>query len=622
MHSLLLAKSVITLIGSKEIVHTKEINEPEERLKLIPFSKANFAENLTTHNYTRYKVERSKLFLYLLGFLGYEQDGSEIEGDKGYTAKTLWVEENYLSNSYFQDFSSYYSGCYQAYEKLTRRIHIFSEIITEDQLFTEIHKQIKNSINQNNFWDCYRGHIVVKPIANAFIGATILKPYKSSNHSQWERSYNCCHDYKVNMFGAEISIKALIFQEQDRAVSNCASNALWCAFFRTHEIFRTPIPSSNSITQSAGLGPEGNRIFPALGGLSNLQISRAVKNIGLDVELRSGFSYVAKPELSFTKKRSKRFMHAYLSMGIPILVGYYIPALQENHIVTCLGFKRAKTLRYEKLRKIQQNEPVVLFADLIESFYIHNDQIGPYTRMDYTWEMTKDEENQFNKEKESLNISKGQSHLEFAIRIKWNRITYGYGYLISNISLVPKNVKVSFEDIYASISEIDSSIISILKRKFSSRHSNAVFYWDIALMKSNHYKREASDISSKSEKKKIMYTQYPDIVWVAKLFKINLEDNISELMNLIYDPSDVPSGFCLLQVNFLNEKFEIEFRDCSKQFFEKIFPTHYDPNHVITESALLQFVQPEVLSENHNSIFQNPDGKGPSLLSLTTKKDF
>ena len=84
-------------------------------MEVYQFTDDNFAEALS-NKYTSVEVIKSKNhFKYLLKYLK----------DKRIDAKTILIEEDYVSKDFLHDYTSYYALCFRKYPKFSKE-YIFS----------------------------------------------------------------------------------------------------------------------------------------------------------------------------------------------------------------------------------------------------------------------------------------------------------------------------------------------------------------------------------------------------------------------------------------------------------------------------------------------------------------
>lgn len=167
-------------------------------MKIAPYSEEELAASLS-NDYTTLDIIKSKNhFTYLSKYLG----------STGLKAKTILVEEDYISKDFLYDYVSYYALCFAKYAKVCKRVHFFDRNVSEEEFRKVV---ISSEIDHADFWSHYIGFIVVKPIPGRIIGYTVLKTYAQEPGS--ERTFWGLREYNIHLFGNSIKLKSLAFQE-------------------------------------------------------------------------------------------------------------------------------------------------------------------------------------------------------------------------------------------------------------------------------------------------------------------------------------------------------------------------------------------------------------------------
>lgn len=507
--------------------------------KLFIYSKSNLAKVLSNKLTSIDEVKLKFQYEYFLEYLG--------DGTDSLNAKTIIAENKYVSKSYLYDYSNYYSTCFYPYDRFCKRIHFFSEKISKKQFNLMLHS---DNDEFEKKWQSYLGFIVVKPLPGGKIGDTLLNTYKQTEANK--RIYSSTRDYTVNLFGKELKIKTLAFQEQDTIVSACATTALWSAFNMVSDKFQTTLPSPIEITKSAQSSYfEFGRILPAKGGLDHRQICNAIENIGLVTELRNS-SQLHQQADDLIKDFLKAFIYSYLKMGLPVLLGIKVEGKGE-HLITIVGFK-------EYSPDFENSEKISLSAQRIKRFYAHDDQCGPFSRIEFkenkkiqtAW--WKKEENEFGKTIVLKDENGKPLHLDAVVTSVF-------------IPVSPK-IRITFEDIFPIVSRIDLLLFGVfdLQREL---------VWDIYLQLSNDYKKNIKNDKRYNLrlKSKLLTKSLPKYIWVARgeIFNnIGIEmifdaTSISTAKHLCVSINIVDVGF----YSFWKRNFQIpEFIDRLKSAFK------------------------------------------------------
>jgi hypothetical protein len=318
------------------------------------FSQDNLYDSLSG-NASRTTVENHQQAQYLVGYLN----------DIG--AKKFVVEDEYVDGDYLADYQSYYATCFQPISRYCKRLHFFSSDFSETD-FSDLVLRKVSSEKFKEFAESYLGFVVVRPLPDAVIGRTALCPYKDDPR----RRFTALVRYDVHLFGLELSVESLAFQEQDSVLAACATVALWSAFQRTAEMFGTASPRPPIITETAERVTRAQRPIPST-GLTAEQICGAIRANGLTFDVFDGVRS-SFPLLSL--------LYGYLAAGIPVVLGVDIQNL-GGHAITLTGFSLRDTA-------VSSNEyfPIgtprlPMRGRRIDKVYAHDDGFGPFSRLQF-----------------------------------------------------------------------------------------------------------------------------------------------------------------------------------------------------------------------------------------------
>jgi hypothetical protein len=279
-------------------------------------------------------------------------------------AKTIIEEPEYVDGDYLEDYSTYYVSCFDKYKNRCKRLHFFKEVISEADFDKWLRERSPES--DEHLRATYLGFVVARPLPQAVIGRTEVKTYDDEPR----RCYPACRHYDVNLFGIDLHMHSLAYQQQDTVVAACATVSLWSAFHKTNELFKTPVVRPATITTSANtiIYRRAGRAMPSR-SLSTEQMIEAIRRIGLEPLL--------EPVVETTPLMS--MIYGYLEFGIPvILMARLKEAGYQGHAVTVTGFRIGD-------RVPQWTEPLNSDVDTkarrIERLYIHDDNLGPFARV-------------------------------------------------------------------------------------------------------------------------------------------------------------------------------------------------------------------------------------------------
>ncbi|MBX3165138.1 MAG: hypothetical protein KF900_11730 [Bacteroidetes bacterium] len=443
-------------------------------------------------------IKNKNHYKYLVKYLSSSEIG----------AQTIVTEEEYINKDYIQDYSFYYSLCFKEYSSKCKRIHFFSQKFSLSDLQDKILSPQQANVE---FWDSYLGFIVVKPIPTTIIGFTILKTY-ASNEAVNSRNFFGLRKYNIHFFGTKIKIKSLAFQEQDSVLAACATTAIWSMLSKAALDYHTILKSPSEITKDAdNLGHDGSRLFPNKDGLIISQICKAIYNSGLVTELKQPDMKHSTGESVLSNSYTKQIINAYSSIGIPIILIIAVPNTATSyglHAITVSGIKQ------NEIQKITNNpEKVSYVAEFIEKLYAHDDQFGPFVRVEFE----KDGE----------------------IKCPWNENDPAHRKtLVCSlvVSVYPK-IRISYEDIKLIILWYDR----MLSTFFGDNIDNDLV-WDIKLNYSENFKKSIQESGlSRGEKLSILSDSLPKYIWVADCY-IGTE----KIISFTFDATDMINGMIAL----------------------------------------------------------------------------
>ena len=465
-------------------------------MQILPYSDSNLA-NALTNKYTPSEVITCKNhFIYLKHYL----TSSHMN------AQTIVIEDDYISKDFLHDYASYYALCFVKYPKFCKRVHFFNKSIRLEEFQAIILDKETNNIE---FWDTYLGFVVVKPIPVTVIGYSVLKTYSNSQDFD-VRNFWGLRKYKVHFFGNEIEFPSLAFQEQDSVLAACATTAIWTMLNKASVDFHTILKSPSQITKDAdNVSPDGSRLFPNK-GLNILQICQAILNSGLVSEVKQpDCSIKITNDKKVTKVVSNRYLKkilsAYSPIGIPIILVVYVPNgdSYDLHAITVSGFKQKPPI------SIAPKTEITWLADNIEKFYAHDDQWGPFVRIDFTNDA-------------EIYTPWTDSHPDKLSTYTTNIV----------VPVYPK-IRISYEDIEAIVLGLDT----VLTLFFDNKNVSDLV-WDIKINFSENHKSSIKQSSLDREDKLLRLTKsQPKYLWIASCY-------IGEykILEFTFDATDVKSG--------------------------------------------------------------------------------
>jgi hypothetical protein len=312
------------------------------------------------------------------------------------------IEPEYISISYWYDYSSYYANQTSDYSKFTKRIHFFNakEFANKFTNFDTFHEHLISDKFKNEETP-YLGYAVIKdlPDPRSAVGVMLLATYPSKSRDTDNalklRHHPCTKKYEVNIFGKKLVIDSLVTQSQT-GVSACASTALFSAIHLLSDIYTTDKLFPAQITKLAYRKyPNQQRAFPNRLGLDTIQVVGVLRELRLAHELvtfNPKSPTYKKPENISSKDYFKALLYAYNECSIPVLVMIdrfdYMPETNDQqgglHLVVSAGYR----IDYDRKSNSTQ---IKLFSDKIDKHFFMDDNRGAFTAVkpneDAIWDL-------------------------------------------------------------------------------------------------------------------------------------------------------------------------------------------------------------------------------------------
>jgi hypothetical protein len=328
----------------------------------------------------------------------------------------------------------------------------------------------------NKLKKSYLGFVVIKPIKNSdgapLVGRTILQTYPSVVDD--EKRFFLTGKSSASLFGIPFDLNSLPFQAQDKAVSACATIALWISLYVLKEFFEISTSSPFEVTERSVSFPAEHRNFPS-SGLNILQIKNYFNVLGLETEIIN-IEKLAKFNANLANDIIVDAVKAFINIGIGL------PIITTLKIININGFESFHAVVISGYR--HQN-------DNIKELYIHDDQIGPYSKVEFDGDV-----------------------------IRWKNEwvkDYGYKEVLVQKLIVPvyPKIRLSFGSIYD----------VLLKHREMINQKNEKLHADLYLMQVKEYKKFLLECSIE-DKEKILIEPLPRFLWIIRthLFGIPILD--------------------------------------------------------------------------------------------------
>lgn len=430
-------------------------------------------------------------------------------------AKTIVVELGYIDRDYLNDYTHHYATCFAEYERTCARLHFFSASFSKRQLSILLGGRSKRLARE--LPNSYLGFVVVKPLPETIVGRTCLRTY---NSNQGRRVYPITRKYSANLFGLELAVDSLAFQEQDRAVAVCATSALWTVFQGTGALFHHPFlsPFEITVTATERSTPETRTL---LRGLNTDQLAKAVRSVGLE-------PYVVATPDEYTLRAQ---IYAHLTCGIPMILGFSLydtttspNRLMGKHAVAVTGYSSGHPVPTEFGSTGFLNR-----CTRIDRIYVHDDQVGPFARMKFFGDpIVTPEQNSLPSLSTSWRGGNGQGAVGSARAL-----------INDSVLLIPlyHKIRIPFQDIQGSVILFDSFLDMFLLNGQLPLPKRCE--WDIRLSTINVLKAEllSSENLPADRKRTVLTNRMPRYMWRATARSAN-----RVVLDLLFDATDLIQG--------------------------------------------------------------------------------
>lgn len=288
-------------------------------------------------------------------------------------AKFILEEPNYFDRDFLAEFEAYYGRNVRGYPNICRRLHFFSTHLDRARLRRAVGG---GPIVCRDLQNHYLGFCVIRPIPVAPLGRTVLRWYPEPPNRP--RIHEPRRTYHVHVAGLELTVDGLAWQQQDTAVSACATSAIWTMMHSSAFDTRHAIPTTADITRAAHRTASlGDRIFPSA-GLTTIQIAEAIKELGLQPMIMDGdVEHSDGRVLGFTRERFASLCSSLVRSGYPVLLGGDLAdeAGVGGHALCMVGVREPQ----------HAPAPAGEFAlqdRNLRYVYLHEDNIGPQVRFE------------------------------------------------------------------------------------------------------------------------------------------------------------------------------------------------------------------------------------------------
>lgn len=431
-------------------------------------------------------------------------------------ASTIVVEDPYTDADFLDDYTAYYARCFSSYGRRCKRLHFFRRGFTEeslrDLLRTSLTKDEKDALQAD-----YVGFVVARPLPETIIGRSVLKTYDQNGR----RQFPVTREYKVNLFGIELAVQGLAFQQQDTVLAACATVSLWSAFHKAADLFGTAIPTPAVITRAATQAAHYGRPIPQH-GLRVEEICSAIRYDGLEPEVVDLQQTQDVPLASL--------LYGYLRAGLPVVLVVGVPQ-RGWHAITLTGFSLGDSS--QRRQEVPGNATIVPMVGMrIEKFYGHDDQIGPNARLVV--------------EDSPIDGRAVTTKCPIKFESSWKDPDgKPFLYPVAVVMPVYNKIRLTFLDLQSWIAPLHAVFASVLPEGFRVE-------WDVHLIFSNEFKKRVKDDSNLvgTVRESLLLTHQPRFWWRAAFTCAGLE-----FCDLLFDATGIARSFPLSAIVWRVESF-------------------------------------------------------------------
>lgn len=454
-------------------------------------------------------------------------------------AQSIVVENRYVDQHFLEDYAAYYVRCFREYDRFCTRIHLFRKRFTRKQFDDYLSGNEDPSEFAEGLQANYLGFVVIKPLPQTVIGRTCLATYPEEGRRNF-----LVRTYKANLFGTTLTVESLAFQEQDRVVAACATNALWSLFQGTGKRFQHIIPSPVEITRAATKQlPIESRVLPNR-GLSAAMMAHAIRHVGLEPDL---ISVDHEAVLTGT-------IYGYLRGRIPMILGIELWDTSKP-VAVSIGFHAVAVTGYS----LGLGAPLPigetqfrLRASRVDKIYVHDDQVGAFARMviDGRKIVCRGEK-------------LGQTAALRSISTSWRGGDGEIGSVRAkpSILLVPlyHKIRIPFQTVHDTILSFDSFIEAL--KNIDRDICRGRLEWDIYLTTNNEFKEHihTAGLLSGGYVLDVLTAGLPRFLWRATAL---LDDQPA--IDLIFDATDIEHGAFFLRAIEYDTMLSIALRVLTK----------------------------------------------------------
>lgn len=277
-----------------------------------------------------------------------------------------------MDRHWLEEYSGYYATMLRPPPSKATRLHFLRSEVADADLVRLVQRACEGdrAAVEGELRDAYLGFSVIRPLASAPVGRTVLRPYSDEPLRCFAADLL---DHRVHLAGLRIEFAGLPFQQQDQGVGACATTAIWSALTKVMRTDGGRAPTPYAITAAATGFRVQARAFPAVEGLDLDQMATAIHAHGYQPHL---FQPANAPD-DFVLS-----LKTYLRSGIPVVVRANVEQA-GTHALTFVGFREARELSDETDVRVALGGRVLVRSRGVVRWYVHDDRLGAYARLGF-----------------------------------------------------------------------------------------------------------------------------------------------------------------------------------------------------------------------------------------------
>lgn len=339
-----------------------------------------FANNLT---------DNEEEFLDIIHTSGSDVNNDKTDHDKLFLGKnflknflmslpkpiTIVQEMYHIDRSYRDTYYMYFSNQHFMVKRYSKRLSFFFGRYTALDYFTA-DKEMEKRLNEDFIGSC-----VINPLIVGAIGRTLINPKYF-----WDKStgpaYVRLSDFKLNIYGRALTVKAFPYRMQDEETMCCAEVTLLNLleyYSNSYADYRSVVPSEIIEFEQKH---SYERVLPSR-GITYPVLTKVLSEFGFSPRLYN-ISAIDNYQYSYVSQKDelRRWLHYYIESGIPVAVNLVpIGIAGTAHSIVCIGHGKAKPeLKKTAYKKRwiawgdrQFSHPLINSADFFDEYVVVDD---------------------------------------------------------------------------------------------------------------------------------------------------------------------------------------------------------------------------------------------------------